>query len=216
MEFLKTLLGEELYVKVREKLGDKKLILDDGSWIKKEGMIPKARLDEVIQQRDDLKQQLADRDQQLEDLKKKAGSSDELQAEIERLKGENENSKAEYQKKLKSLTLNQKIDAALVDAQAQQKYMNLLKKEIDREKLVLNEDGTVTGLSDQMTALKENYKEFFGEQKRVGSDEHGGDDSDISNIKNPWSQKDFNLTEQAKIIKSDPALAEKLKKAAKK
>ena len=41
MEEIKQLLGDELFNSVTEKLGDKKLLIDDGK------MIPKSRFDEV-------------------------------------------------------------------------------------------------------------------------------------------------------------------------
>ena len=40
------------------------------------------------------------------------------------------------------------------------KRLNLSSK-IDRDKLVINDDGTITGLDEQITGLKTNYKDLF-------------------------------------------------------
>ncbi|WDU82280.1 hypothetical protein [Caloramator sp. Dgby_cultured_2] len=50
-------------------------------------------------------------------------------------------------------------------------------------------------------------------QSKIGSGSNpaGGTNS---TIKNPWAKETFNLTEQAKILKENPALAEQLKAAA--
>ena len=61
---LKELLGEELYSQVTEKLGDKKIMVDDGNFI------PKSRFDQVNQAKKELEVQLKDRDTQLADLSK--------------------------------------------------------------------------------------------------------------------------------------------------
>lgn len=57
MDKLKEILGEELYSKVNEKLGDKKLaITNDGNWI------PKTKFDDVIKEKNNYKKQLEEID----------------------------------------------------------------------------------------------------------------------------------------------------------
>lgn len=55
MEDLKNLLGEELFNKIQEKLGDKKVMVDDN-------FIPKTRFDQVNQEKNNLKKQLDELD----------------------------------------------------------------------------------------------------------------------------------------------------------
>ena len=43
------------------------------------------------------------------------------------------------------------------------KYPDLLMSKFDRTKLVLNDDGTVTGLDEQLRGLKETYKDMFNQ-----------------------------------------------------
>ena len=70
MDKLKELLGEELFSQVKEKIGDVKIMIDDGNFI------PKARFDQVNEEKKELKEMLKERDKQLEDIKKKAKDSE--------------------------------------------------------------------------------------------------------------------------------------------
>ena len=56
-----------------------------------------------------------------------------------------------------------KIDAAINKALADNnaKHAELLAGKIDREKLIVSDDGTVSGLDEQMKGLKESYKDLF-------------------------------------------------------
>ncbi len=72
---LKEILGEELYSKVNEKLGDKKLgIINDGSWI------PKSKFDNVIKEKNNLKKQLEEID--TEEINKQKQEVWNLQKEL--------------------------------------------------------------------------------------------------------------------------------------
>lgn len=51
------------------------------------------------------------------------------------------------------------INQALVKAKA--KYPEVVAKLLDKDKVVINEDGTVIGLDEQLKATKENYKDMF-------------------------------------------------------
>lgn len=57
-----------------------------------------------------------------------------------------------------------RIDAAIskVLADNNAKHADLLSGKFDREKLIVAEDGTVSGLDEQMKGLKESYKDLFG------------------------------------------------------
>ncbi|MBT2601416.1 MULTISPECIES: phage scaffolding protein [unclassified Oceanobacillus] len=205
---LKELLGEELYNQVAEKAGDNKIaIVSDGSYI------PKEKFDTVNNEKNDYKQQLADRDTQLDDLKKKAKGNDELQEEIDRLKQENEDTKNQYEKDLQDKTFNYELEKALSAQQA--KNPKAVKALLDKEAIKLDGD-KLLGLEEQLTALKESDGYLFGEEQPAGL---GGrtpvTQKKQSHVdKNPWKQENFNLTEQAKILKENPELAISLKSQA--
>ncbi|WP_419893277.1 phage scaffolding protein [Oceanobacillus kimchii] len=205
---LKELLGEELYNQVTEKAGDNKIaVVSDGSYI------PKEKFDSVNTEKNDYKQQLADRDTQLDDLKKKAKGNDELKEEIDRLKQENEDTKNQYEKDLQDKTFNYELEKALSAQQA--KNPKAVKALLDKEAIKLDGD-KLLGLEEQLTALKESDGYLFGEEQPAGL---GGrtpvTQKKQSHVdKNPWKQENFNLTEQAKILKENPELAISLKSQA--
>lgn len=91
---------------------------------------------------------------------------------------------------------------------------------------VIGEDGQVRmsssggpmSLSEFVSELKDK-PEFQGEgifqkDRKPGGSGSGGNRNDGGSPNNPWTEKHFNLTEQGRIMKADPAKAARLKKAA--
>lgn len=157
---LKELLGEELYNKVKEKLGDKKIMIDDGNFI------PKARFDEVNEQKNEYKKMVDERDKQLEQLKEKAKGHDELTAKLTELEAQNKQTKEEYESKMAELKKNTAIDLALAKQKA--KNVKAVKALLDMEKVSLDGDNII-GLEEQLKALKESDPYLFGDAKpKVG------------------------------------------------
>lgn len=121
------------------------------------GFIPKARFDEVNTAKADLEKQVADRDKQLKTLKDEAKDSEALQAKITELEDANKATKKAYENKIRDMKLTSAIKDQLSDC----KYPDLVADKFDRTKLILAEDGTVSGLTEQLKAVKETYKELF-------------------------------------------------------
>ena len=109
------------------------------------GMIPKSRFDEVNTAKADLEKQVADRDKQLKTLKDEAKDSEALQT------------KKDYEAKIRDMKLTSAIKDQLTDC----KYPDLVADKFDRSKLILAEDGSVSGLAEQLKTVKETYKELF-------------------------------------------------------
>lgn len=153
---LKELLGEELFNQVTEKLGDKKIdIVNDGNWI------PKDKFNSLNETKKDLETQLNTANTTIADLKKANKDNEELQSKIQQYEKDLETLKAESETKIKNLTLDNAIKLALKDNKA--KFDDLLIGKVDREKLVIKEDGTIEGLDEQIKGLKETYKDLFVE-----------------------------------------------------
>lgn len=204
MEELKLLLGDELYNQVTAKLGDKKVILDDGNFI------PKTRFDEVNNEKNDYKKQIGERDKQLEALKTKATGNETLTAEIERLKGENEKTKTDYEAKIQQMNFNSKLDSTLSGLKAKNSKAVKALLNLDNVKL----DGeNFLGLNEQIEALKKSDPYLFEVKDNAGG---GGFNPPGAGgtKKNPWAKETFNLTEQGKIFKENPALAQQLMNSA--
>lgn len=104
-----------------------------------------------------LNSQLADRDKQLETLGKL--KPEELKAEIERLQGENKAAAEKYAAELANLKLNGAIENRLLkEGAVNTKAVRAL---LDNEKIKLGEDGSLTGLDEQLKTLRENEKWAF-------------------------------------------------------
>lgn len=123
------------------------------------GYIPKSRFDEINNAKKELEGQIADRDKQLKDLADKVKDNEALTQQISDLQEQNKTAKAEYDEKIKTMKLESAMKEKLTDA----KYPDLLMSKFDRTKLVLNDDGTVTGLDEQLRGLKETYKDMFNQ-----------------------------------------------------
>jgi hypothetical protein len=163
--------------------------------------IPKSRFDEVNDAKKDLDKQIIDRDKQLKDLGDKVKGNEEAEKTIKELQEANKVTKDQYEGKLKDLTINAAIQSKLTDT----KYPDLLATKFDKSKLVVNADGSVSGIDEQLTGIKETYKDLF--TPVVAGRDPQNKDKTPAGGKNPWSKEHFNLTEQGKLLKENPTLA---------
>jgi TolA-binding protein len=173
------------------------------------GFIPKARFDEVNETKKELEQQIQERDNQLKDLQGKVKGNEELEKTIKELQEANKATKEQYEDKIKDMTITAAIQSKLTDA----KYPDLLLTKFDRSKLSIAEDGTVLGIDEQITTLKEQYKDLFKPDLKGREPNNTG--GTPPGTKNPWSKEHFNLTEQGRILRENPELAKQLMTAAK-
>lgn len=219
MDKLKELLGEELFNQVTAKLGDVKIMVDDGNFV------PLSRFNQVNEQKKELqdqlktrddqhKQELKERDKQLEDLRSKATGNEELQKRIDGLKKANDDAKTaaeeaakQWQARLEAQQFDFALERKLVEAKA--KNVKATKALLDTAKLKLDGE-TVLGLEDQLKALRESDPYLFGEDNLTGKKPGEGTERLPGNKKNPWSKEHFNLTEQGRILKDDPELAKRM------
>lgn len=117
------------------------------------------RYNKLKGQKEDLEGQLNTANSTIKDLKKNNADNEELQKTIKQHEDTIKTQKAEYESKVRNLTLDSAINSALTKAKA--KHSDLLASKFDRDKLVINEDGTVTGLDEQLKGFKETYKDMF-------------------------------------------------------
>lgn len=177
--------------------------------------VPKHRFDEVNEAKKQLAEQLTERDNQLAELKKSAGDNEELRKQIEALQNENKEREKEYQGRLRDMAITTAIKLAVAgEAHDPDLVANL----IDKSKIEVDEQGNVkAGLDDQINSLRES-KAFLFVQKQAdpqgkfkGMNPADGREPSKGGIKNPWSNEHFNLTEQGRILRENPELAEQLK-----
>ena len=126
--------------------------------------VPKTQLAEVERERDGLKTTVAERDTQLETLKKSSGDNEALQKQIADLQKANEDQQKAHDAEIAQLRLDNAVEAAILAAGA--KNVKAVRALLDAEKLRLEKDGTVTGLSDQIKAIQKSDAYMFAEKQQ--------------------------------------------------
>lgn len=129
----------------------------------------------IKQENDSLKAQLADRGKDIAALKKQAKGNDELQSQLQDLQDK-------YTKETKTLTdqlAQTKLNGALTNALTSAKARNPKTVEalLDMDKLKLSDDGKLTGLDEQLGAIKKDNAFLFNEGTQSDYNPGGGDGS---------------------------------------
>lgn len=135
----------------------------------------KADYDALKQERDTLAAQVTERDGQLEGLKKSVGDNEALMRQIADLQAENLAARQQYESDMKELKLSTAIKLALGDTAQDAELVAGL---FDKSKLILSEDGKVTGLEEQLKALKKEKAFLFKEEKPQQPQIKGGKPAD--------------------------------------
>lgn len=143
----------------------------------------KEQINNLTGERDGLQKQIDDRDKQLNTLKKSAKDNEDLQSQIKQLQDENKTAKQNYQDQLAKQNKSFKIEGALRDAKA--KNIKTVLPLIDTEKVSVNDDGTLNGLSEQLDNIKQDNGFLFGEENKtprveIKNDFQDGNDKNTS------------------------------------
>lgn len=155
---LKEILGEELYSQVTDKLGDKKIaIVSDGNWI------PKAKFDDVNTEKNEYKTQIDNLNQELGKLKEKLKDNDNANETIADLQKQIADKEIELEKTRKSNAIKLEVLKANPNDVAD------ILPHLKDESISINEDGTITGLKEQLEDLKESKPYLFKEVEPQGT-----------------------------------------------
>ena len=124
------------------------------------GYIPKARFDEVNNEKKKLELDVRDRDGQLETLKNSTGDVEGMKQQIATLQAENKTKDEAHAAEIRQLKLDAAIDAALTAAKAKNAVaVKALLKDMDNAELA--DDGTIKGLSEQLEAIQKSDSYLF-------------------------------------------------------
>lgn len=115
------------------------------------------RYSKLKTERDDLKGKLDTADGTIADLKKNNADNAILQGTIKTHEETIATMKTDYDNKIREMNIKNAIQSKLTDT----KYPELLETKFDKKKLTVSEDGTVLGIDEQLTAIKEQYKDLF-------------------------------------------------------
>lgn len=143
----------------------------------------------------------------IKNLEKEAGLSESLKLQIEDYKSK----MADKDNQIQKIKYDSKLEIALNGANA--RNVKALRGLLDMDKIVLDDNGDISGLEEQLTSLRETDSYLFNEDKPAGL---GGGKTTPRKpaTKNPFSKEYFNVTEQCRLYKENPALAEQLRNLA--
>ena len=124
------------------------------------GYIPKARFDEVNNEKKKLELDVRDRDGQLKTLKNSTGDVEAMKQQIATLQADNKAKDEAHAAEIKQLKIDAAVDAALTGARAKNTTaVKALLKDLDKAEI--GEDGTIKGLAEQIEALQKSDEYLF-------------------------------------------------------
>lgn len=177
MEFLKEILGDDLYEQVKTKVSsyneksekDKKVSIVN---INNGEFIAKAKYDQLQTDLDNTKTSLETANNTIKDLKKSNGDNADLQTKIANYENEKANLEKAHKETTEKLIKESAIKDALYSEKA--KHPELLLNKFDLSKILLDEEGkkVVSGIEEQMKSNKETYKDLFGEVEQQSQPYH--------------------------------------------
>ncbi len=177
MEFLKEILGDDLYEQVKTKVSsynekadkDKKISIVNAN---NGEFVAKAKYEQLKADLDNMKTSLNTANNTITDLKKNSVDNADLQAKIANYESEKTNLEKAHKELTERLIKESAIKDALYGEKA--KHPELLISKFDLSKILLDEKGerVVSGIEEQMKSNKETYKDLFGEEKQDNSPYH--------------------------------------------
>lgn len=177
MEFLKEILGEDLFNQVKTKVSsynekadkDKRVSIAN---VNGDEYVTKAQYSQLETDLNNTKTSLSTAQTTIEDLKKSNGDNADLQQKVSNYETTIANleatGKAEKAKLLKEIAIKDALYAEKA------KHPELLISKFDLSKIILDEKGenVVSGIEEQMKSNKETYKDLFGEVEQQGGAYH--------------------------------------------
>lgn len=124
-----------------------------------EDWIPKAKYNELNESKKLAEDNLKKANATLEELKGKAGLSDEYKAQIDKLKDEAKKAEEAHKATITQMKRDSAIESALTSAKA--RNTKAVRALLDEGKLVLNDDGTLSGIKEQIEAVKKDNAFLF-------------------------------------------------------
>lgn len=218
MEFLKEILGEDLYTKFEEKINEY-----NESDTNKEKQIKICNLNtgEYVakSEYDSLGETLKSKEAELEtannlitDLKKSSNGNENFQTKITGY----ETDIANLQEQLEETRINSAVEVALLSAKASDVGYLMFKLTEKGEKLELDENGNIKGWKDKLTGLKTQFPNMFesgnNDGYRVLGDNRlpGSDDLKVSATREEFLKMGYN--ERLKLKQENEELYKSLVK----
>lgn len=168
LEGLEGVSAQDLEAHIQKRASELKLklFLDDGD---KNIFVPKARLDAEIVKTVELKKTISEQEASIKKLGKLTKENEDAQDTIKELEGKLETIQDTMKENSLSLALRAKaLELGAIDESGQD-----LLAFIDKSKLIVNEDGSVTGLDDALKSLKASKQYLFKQEQNPGDGGQG-------------------------------------------
>lgn len=163
------------------------------------GFVPKERFDEV-------NGELKEANTTIDTLKKSNADNEELQKQVKEYKEKVTILEATAANTRKEYALKDKLkEAGVVDADY------IIYKQGGIDKFTFDKEGNPVGIDDVVKPLKESSPHLFKTEPGADYKPAGGG---TPPSKNPFAKDSFNLTEQGKLLRENPAQAKALASAA--
>lgn len=120
--------------------------------------VPKHQYEEAEGENKSLKKTIKENEAALESLKKASGSQEEFTAQIQKMQDEAKEAERKHQEELREIRMMNAIKLAVTGKVHDEELVAGL---FDRSKLILGEDGKVTGLDEQLRSMKESRSFLF-------------------------------------------------------
>lgn len=120
--------------------------------------------DAIVEENNALKAQIAERDKDLKNLRKNAKDNEELSNSYKELETKYKNDTADLTNKLNQTRLTSAVDRALTANKV--RNTKTMKGLIDMDKVKLDDQGNLTGLDDQIAAIKKTDGYLFDEGEK--------------------------------------------------
>lgn len=124
--------------------------------------VPYERFKELVDEKNKLKTDIADRDKQFETLKNSTGDVEAMKEQIASLQAENKAKDEAHATEIKQMKINSALESALISSKAKNvTAVKALIKDLDKAELL--DDGSIKGLDEQIKELKKSDGYLFEE-----------------------------------------------------
>lgn len=161
------------------------------------GYVPKTRFDEVIEERNGLRDQVAERDKQIKTLGESAGDNQALKDQVAQLQADNKKAADEYAANIAQIRLDNAVELALTGAKA--KNSKTVKALLDQSKIKVGDDGKVEGLEDQIKAIQKSDAYLFDSGEPAKTQLKGVKPQDGNGNPAPKAEKDMTYAELCEV-----------------
>lgn len=216
MEFLKTVLSEDLYNQLAAALNTyngkpenkekqvKLANLGSGQYV------DKGKYDTLTAEKSNLEGQITTLNNTVSDLKKNNADNETLQTTITNLQTELKKQQTENEQITKSYALKEQLTKhGVLDPDY------LIYKAGGLEKFNFDKEGRPIGVEEAVKPYREDttMAHLFKQETKPPYNPNGGS-SGSGGVSNPFAKETFNLTEQGRMLKENPAQARELAAAA--